>query len=192
MPRAVVAPPLPRTVRIVAAAAGVVVGVSACGGGDPKPGPEVAGGNAGVDESVNADLKVLDVEIEYPLDGAYEVGDDVSLYLAITNTGSEPDTLVDVPGPGFADVRAEGGPEGAGVSIRVPGNDTVYVGAEDQPALTLVDIDRPLRSSQSMPLTFVFENAGEVSVDAVVTAEGQDPGSDVDFPDPAQDPTREG
>lgn len=38
----------------------------------------------------------------------------------------------------------------------------------------------------------VFEQAGSVSVDAVVAAAGQRPGSDVDFPDPAEDSTGEG
>ena len=168
--------------RLLAVIAGTVLFLAACGADDPKPGPEVAGGNAGVDETVGTDLKVLDVEIEYPADGRYEAGDDASLYLAISNTASSPDTLVDVTGPGFADVR-DG--EGSDVSIPVPGNDTVFVGAEDEPALTLVDLARPLRSSESVPVTLVFDRAGTVTVHAVVVAEGQRPLSDVDFPDPA-------
>jgi hypothetical protein len=173
------------TVRILAATAGVLVGLTACGADDPKPGPEVAGGNAGIDETVGADLKVLDVEIEYPVDGEYQVGDDASLYLAISNTGSFADTLVDVTGPDFADVRGDD----EQVSIPVPGNDTVFVGAENEPTLTLEDLDRSLRSSESLPVTIVFEQAGAVTVDAVVAPEGQHPRSDVDFPDPAEDPT---
>ena len=35
-------------------------------------------------------------------------------------------------------------------------------------------------------MTFVFEEAGAVTVPAVVDAEGQDPLSDVDFQDPVE------
>jgi periplasmic copper chaperone A len=182
--------PHPNSVRVLAATAGALIGLAGCGGGDPKPGPEVAGGNAGIDETVGADLKVLDVEIEYPVDGQYRAGDDASLYVAISNTGSSPDTLIDVAGPDFADVQGDG--DGDEVSIPVPGSDTVFVGAEDEPTLTLVDLGRSLRSSESLPVTFVFEQAGAVTVDAVVAAEGQHPRSDVDFPNPAEDPTGQG
>jgi hypothetical protein len=127
--------PRPNFLRVLAATAGALIGLAGCGGGDPKPGPEVAGGNAGIDETVGADLKVLDVEIEYPVDGQYRAGDDASLYVAISNTGSSPDTLIDVAGPDFADVQGDG--DGDEVSIPVPGSDTVFVGAED---------DRPSRS----------------------------------------------
>ena len=48
---------------------------------------------------------------------------------------------------------------------------------------------RPGNPEESIPVTFTFGEAGEVTVDAVVAAEGQDPGADVDFPDPDEDPT---
>jgi hypothetical protein len=38
-------------------------------------------------------------------------------------------------------------------------------------------------------VTFVFEEAGEVVVEAVVEAEGSTPSAPFDFPDPAEDPT---
>jgi copper(I)-binding protein len=64
----------------------------------------------------------------------------------------------------------------------------VYVGAEGAPSVVLEDLRRPLRSSQSIPVTFVFADAGTVTVDAVVAAEGQVP-RPFDFPDPAGDPS---
>lgn len=71
----------------------------------------------------------------------------------------------------------------------MPANDNVYVGAEGAPAVVLEDLSTSLRSSQSIPVTFVFEDAGEVTVDAVVAAEGPTPAAPFDFPDPAEDPT---
>jgi len=178
--------PPARQALAAAALVGTVV-LAGCGEGDPKPGPEVAGGNAGVDERVTQDLKVLDVELEYPLDHVYEPGEDASLYLAIANTGLRPDTLVEVTGPDFA--SAVDGTPADGLSVHVPANDTVYVGAEGEPELTLVDLRRRLRSSESIEVTLRFASAGEVTVQAVVAAEGQRPSADVDFPDPDEDPS---
>jgi copper(I)-binding protein len=60
--------------------------------------------------------------------------------------------------------------------------------------VTLLDLDRSLRSSQSIPVTFTFADAGEVTIDVPVSAEGQNPLPPYDFPndDPDQDPTEDG
>jgi copper(I)-binding protein len=149
------------------------------------PGPEVRGGNAGVDETVSDDVTVQDVELAYPEDGVWSAGEDAPLYAAITNTGSDPVRLVDVSGPAFADVEVSGG----ALPLEVPAEDSLYLGAEGAPALTLTDLDRELRSSQSLEVTFTFADAGEVTVEAVVAAEGRRPSADADFPDPDVDPT---
>ena len=87
------------------------------------------------------------------------------------------------------DARTSGAGDGDDLAIEVPGNDNVYIGAEGEPALVLTGLSRSLRSSQSIPVTFVFDEAGEVSLDVPVAAEGQNPTPTYDFPDPAEDPT---
>ena len=183
---------------VLAVAGCAVLAVGACGGPEEDApledaGVEVEGGAVGPDVRVTDDLGLQQVQLEYPLDGVYEEGEDARLFLGIANTGTEADTLVGVSGPDFAGARSEvPGAQptaGGGVSIAVPAEDNVYVGAEGEPSLTLLDLGRPLRSSQSIPVTFVFEQAGEVTIDAMVAAEGQDPTPPFDFPDPAEDPT---
>ena len=150
-------------------------------------GPEVRGGAVGPDEAVSEDLKVLQVQLEYPLDGVYEEGEDARLFLGIANSGGDDDELVDVIGEDFtAATLTAGGDPGV---IPVPENDNVYVGAEGAPSIVLEGLERSLRSSQSIPVTFVFQEAGSVTVDATVAAEGQTPAPTFDFPDPAEDPT---
>ncbi|MCA0145374.1 copper chaperone PCu(A)C [Blastococcus sp. LR1] len=164
-----------------------VVGVLAVAGcGDETPAPDDSGA-VGPDEAVTEEIKVLQVQLAYPLDGAYDVGEDVPLYLGIANTGTVEDDLLDVRGPDFTDAALT--VDGASGPIRVAENDNVYVGAEGAPSIVLEDLQTSLRSSQSIPVTFVFEEAGEVTVDAVVAAEGQTPSVPFDFPDPAEDPT---
>jgi copper(I)-binding protein len=130
-----------------------------------SPGAEVTGGRAAPDERVSEDLSVTEVLLAYPPDGVYEAGDDAALTVSVANSGDRPDTLVDVRGPDFADARDGDGGEFA---VDVPEGDNTYVTDDGQPSITLLDLDRELRSSQSIPVTFVFQRAGEVSVDAVV------------------------
>jgi copper(I)-binding protein len=161
--------------------------LAACGGDDAPlevPGPEVRGGNAGVDAPVSEEVTVQDVELAFPEDGVYREGEDAALYVGITNTGTEPVTLVGVAGPDFSGVEVI-----PGLPLEVPGDDNLYIGAEGAPTITLVDLGEQLRSSESIPVTFTFEQAGAVTVEAVVDAAGQDPEADVDFPDPDPDPT---
>ena len=190
-PQALRRQPRPATTRALVAAGGAAALLAACGQEDPSQTPqaEVSGGAVGPDATVGEGVKVLAAQLEYPLDGAYEQGEDASLYLGISNTGSRPDTLIDVSGPDFADAATFGGSD---VAIEVPEDDNVYVGAEGQPSLILVDLQRSLRSSQSIAVTFTFERAGEVTLDVPVAAEGQDSLPTYDFPDPAEDPTGDG
>jgi hypothetical protein len=166
--------------------------LAACSQDNPldEPGPEVDGGNAGVDESLSEDVELTDVELAYPEDGRYAEGEDAELYVAIANSGSEPAVLTDVSGPGFADVRVSGAD--GGLPLEVPEDDNTYVGAEGAPEIVLLGLESDLRSSQSIPVTFTFEEIGEVTVEVAVAAsprEAEQTGTD--FEDPDEDPTED-
>ena len=132
------------------------------------PGPEVRGGNEGPDEPLNEDVTLQDVDIAFPDDGVYDEGEDAELLFAVTNTGPEPVTLTEVSGPDFAGIEVTGGE----LPLEVPANDNLYVGAEGPPTVVLRDLDVRLRSSESIPVTFAFADAGEVTIEAVVAPAG--------------------
>jgi copper(I)-binding protein len=188
--------PSPRT-RLVAAAAVVLLAPTACGGAEEQ-GPlsddpaEVEGGAVGPDVRLDDDVELQQVQLEWPLDGVYEPGEDARLFMALTNTGGEPVTLTGISGPDFGGVRVET-TEGQPLPLTVDADDTLYVGAEGPPDVILLDLGRELRSSQSIPVTFTFGAAGEVTIDVPVSAEGQAPTPPFDFPDedPDQDPTED-
>jgi len=164
----------------------VAIALVTAGCGDEVPDVDDTGA-VGPDAAADESIKVLQVQLEYPLDGIYEEGEDARLFLGVANDGTQEDDLLDVRGPDFTDAAlAEAGEPAV---IRVPANDNVYVGAEGAPSIVLEDLRTSLRSSESIPVTFVFEDAGEVTVDAVVAARGQTPSAPFDFPDPAEDPT---
>ncbi|MGY1723933.1 copper chaperone PCu(A)C [Blastococcus sp. SYSU DS0533] len=150
------------------------------------PGDEVIGGNPGPDEAATEDIKVTALQLAYPDDGVWEVGEDVQLYAAIANTGTTGDQLVEVRGDAFG--GAELTPlDGAAGTIEVPEEDNVYLEPEGPPTVLLTDLSTELRSSQSIPVTFVFEQAGEVTLEAPVASE---PPGQGDFEAP-EDPTSE-
>jgi copper(I)-binding protein len=124
---------------------------------------------------------------------AAEPGEEARLFMALSNTGGEPVMLTDISGPDFGGVRVET-TEGQGLPRTVDAQDNLYVGAEGPPNVTLLDLGRELRSSQSIPVTFTFDDAGEVTVDVPVSAEGQTPTPPFDFldDDPDQEPAEDG
>jgi copper(I)-binding protein len=167
------------------AVAVVALALAAGGCGDEVPDVDDSGA-VGPDAAASESIEVVQVQLEYPLDGVYDEGEDARLFLGITNDGTEDDELVDVRGPDFADADLVA--DGFG-EIPVPAKDNVYVGAEGAPSILLEDLRTSLRSSESIPVTFVFEGAGEVTVEAMVAAEGTEPSSPFDFEDPAGDPS---
>ena len=182
---------------LLAAAGCALLSLTACGTAEDDapledPGPEVAGGAVGPDARVTEDIGLKQVQLEYPLDSVYEEGEDARLFFAVTNTGNEPALLVGISGPDFSDVRVER-PDGVGLPLRIDEDDNLYVVGEGPPNVTLVDLDQSLRSSQSIPVTFTFADAGEVTIDVVVSTEDQSPVPPYDFPDDEadQDPTRD-
>ena len=132
------------------------------------------------------ELTLRQVGLAYPNGGRYESGDDAELRAAIVNTGTEDDTLVEISGEGFGDVRVTGGGTAAGAGgstgstgsggsreIEIPADSTLFLG-ENGPTVTLTDLDESLTPAQSVELTFTFEKAGEVTVPAIVGTPGTD------------------
>ncbi|MDK3257272.1 copper chaperone PCu(A)C [Blastococcus capsensis] len=117
------------------------------------------------------DLNLRAITLASPEDGVYEAGDDATVQLAIANPGNEDDTLTGISGEGFDEAVVET-PDGSGSGsedLEIPAGSTVFVGAEDGPTITLAGLDEELTTGEAVDLQLTFENAGEVTVRAVVT-----------------------
>lgn len=173
----------PRSARPAVLAGVLALVVTACGDRAPDVGtrgaidPVVAG---------RGDLEVSRVQLPYPPDGVYDVGEDAELQFGVTSTGDLDDALVDVRGADFAGARltVDGRP---GV-IRVPADATVRVGAGGVASVVLRDVRTSVRPAESLRVTLVFQEAGDVPVDAVVAAEGEE-GPPSGAADPAAGPS---
>jgi copper(I)-binding protein len=183
---------MPTLLRFRRTSAAVVLAatlpLAACSQDNPvaDEGTEVVGGNAAPDEAATEDITITGVQLAFPEDGVWENGEEVPLYAAIANSGRTGDRLVDVRGEDFDDARLVGqdGTEGA---IEVREDDNLYLEPAGEPSVLLLGLGTSLRSSQSIPVTFVFEEAGEVTLEAPVAPESPADGS---FTTP-QDPTTE-
>ncbi|TFV63963.1 copper chaperone PCu(A)C [Geodermatophilus sp. DF01-2] len=138
------------------------VGVTACGEEAYTRAPDV--------EASVGDMELRDIQLAPPPEGVYEGGSAARLEFAMVNTGREEDQLVGVSGPDFAGVVVDGAPGSSSLPIPIPPGETVFSGGPTGPVLILTGIDETLRTAESMPVTFTFENAGAVTVDAVVSA----------------------
>jgi copper(I)-binding protein len=166
----------------------VMLPLTACSQDNPAAdeGTEVVGGNAAPDEAVTEDITITALKLAFPEDGIWEEGEDVPLYAAIANSGRTADRLVEVRGGDFEDAQLVGhdGTEGA---IEVREDDNLYLEPDGPPSVLLLGIGTSLRSAQAIPITFVFEEAGEVTMEATVAPSSPAEGS---FTTP-QDPTSE-
>ncbi|MGH3940803.1 MAG: copper chaperone PCu(A)C [Pseudonocardiaceae bacterium] len=166
--------------RIVACCA-VVLALVGCGAGQTA---QTASQAAAID-GANADLGAIalrDVLMPYPEEhnGTYPAGSDVPVHLTIVNETTRPDTLVSVTTPAARQVLLEG-------TTTIPGGMAVRGGADhsgagqgsaghrstaapigpldvDELRIVLADATRPLRPGLNIQLTFVFRDAGPVTL----------------------------
>lgn len=131
--------------------------------------PAVPVGGPGVEASVG-DVELRNIRLDNPPAGIYEVGSAALLGVAMVNGGNEDDQLVGVSGPDFTGVVVDEGDVTTNPSVTIPAGGTVFTDGPEGPVVVLAGIDETLRSAESLPVTFTFERAGEVTVDAPVSA----------------------
>lgn len=141
----------------------VAVVLSGCGDEEPRL------GGPGVEASVG-DMELRNIRLDNPPGGIYEIGSAALLGVALVNEGDEDDELIGVSGPDFTGAVVDENPASSTPGVTIPAGETVFTDGPDGPVLVLVGIDETLRSSEFLSVTFTFERAGEVTVDAPVSA----------------------
>lgn len=104
-----------------------------------------------------------------------------SIYLTIRNAGKEPDWLIGAHSPAalITELRSHRtgpvvGPPRKVLGIALPAGKAVTLkpGAE---SIALSDITQPYRVGEAVPVTLIFQRAGEVTVEALVLSEAPKP-----------------
>jgi copper(I)-binding protein len=155
------------------------VALTACGAGQvtqtASQNRDKTGGQANVGE-----IGLRDVQLAYPTGGSYPQDGDARLIVAIANGSDSDDTLLSISGDGFDSYSVVPGsdagsaPEGDSTEIPIPANSNVYVGDGTGPTVTLSGLTETLTPAQALDVTFTFEQAGEVTVPALVGTSSRD------------------
>ncbi|PSL57394.1 copper(I)-binding protein [Saccharothrix carnea] len=159
------------TLSMVAFAA-VVVSTS-CGEPQQVHGNGTVGANAEV-----GDVVLRNVFVRAPGDGAYQRGEDAVVRLAMFSRSDRPDALLGVRTRSADQVELRSDTDCDGTAETVPRVAVPADRAVDRPGsvdpayqLHVVDFSEEVRAGTTVPLTFIFEDAGEITVDALVETE---------------------
>jgi len=161
---------LPRKIPLLGAVAmAAVAAVTGCSAGQvTQTSTQVAtvnGSSANVGQ-----LALRDIRILYPSGGTYAAGSTAQLVLAVANQGLAEDTLIEVTGEFFDDaaVPTDDAGDEASVEVGVPAQGILQFGTTEFPSIELSDLSEEISVSEIVSLTFVFEQAGEVTVEVPV------------------------
>jgi copper(I)-binding protein len=167
-----------RTLVAVAAVAPVLV---SCG----EPQRELESGTMGSNGQVG-DVVLRNVMVEAPPNHAWRPGDDATVRLTLLSRADRADALVGVRTDAATGVELWADRDCDGVGEQVDRIEVPAEGAVDQPGgvdsayhLRIVGFTRDVLAGTTVPLTFLFEHAGETTLDAMVEATG-----DGDVPPP--------
>lgn len=147
-------------------AAATAVSVSACGASrDAQTYQERTVADAS--NAATGVLALRNIAVEAPDDELYEVGDDASVVLTVTNASEQEDRLVEVTSSVADEVVVLAG--GQERDLVVPGLGSTG----DFVELELRGLTRALRPGQYVDLTFRFADNGTVEVSAPVATTGE-------------------
>ncbi|MEJ8279529.1 copper chaperone PCu(A)C [Pseudonocardia spirodelae] len=162
-----------RPARTLAGVAGAValtgLLVSGCGAGQIAQTAEQVAAVNGINATVGS-VDVRDVQIAYPSapagpDALYRQGGSAPLQGTFVNTGSVADRLVSVSSPAASSVRIEGDavmPQD--VALVSPGGLQLAPTNSKRVQLVAEGLTRAVPAGAQIPMTFVFERAGSVTL----------------------------
>ncbi|MBO3747278.1 copper chaperone PCu(A)C [Streptosporangiaceae bacterium NEAU-GS5] len=115
--------------------------------------------------------------------GTIPAGGRASLYLSVVNNNAQADQLIAVAPAGQQVTSVEGAEP-----IAVPPGTLVNMG-KPSPKLTVTGLKQPLRGGESIPLTFKFQNAGDISITVPVITRNREYATLPPASEPAPTPT---
>lgn len=163
-----------RPLRTLAGAAGAValsgLLLSGCGTGQISQTAEQVSATNGLNTTVGQ-VDLRDVQIAYPAAPAgpaalYARGSSAPVRATLINTGSVADRLVSVSTPAASSVQIQGDPAmPQNVALVSAGNSSLTPTDAREVQLVAGGLTQPIASGTTIPMTFVFERAGSVTVD---------------------------
>ncbi|PRY20204.1 hypothetical protein CLV70_12585 [Pseudosporangium ferrugineum] len=124
-------------------------------------------------------IELIGVHVDAPQHSRYQTGDEARVWFTLLNEGSSPDVLRDVRSPYAADAQIRWDDECDGQATTVPALTLQPLQPnirESPPGVPpfdayhgqLVNLNREILAGSTIPVTFAFDRAGTVTVDALV------------------------
>ena len=147
-------------------AVATAVSVTACGAGRDAQTYQQRDTADSTNSSTGA-LALRNISVEAPSSDLYEIGDDATVFLTVTNAGEDEDTLVEVTSSAAREVAVIA--LGQERDLVVPGLGSTGEAVQ----LELRGLTRPLRPGEYVDLTFRFQDNGSTEVLAPVMTTGE-------------------
>lgn len=171
--RQLMRPPL-AGVALIAACCAATLALAGCSAGQITQTDSQVAAVDGAFGDAGEDLALRDVRIPYPAsaNGSYPTGSSVPVLLTIANQGTITDELLTVTSPAAGQVLV------LGTTTIPPGTNVTSTLGATQPTSPLVvgqlrivlNTTRPLPAGLNTPVTFVFRNAGKVTLPVPIAA----------------------
>ncbi len=149
---------LTRTAVAVLAAASLAL--AGCGAGQYAQSVNVQAAMLGANGQVG-DLSTLNVRLAPIEQEKYPAGSDARVLLYLSNDGINPDTLTSVSSPAAQSVQITGDPV-------IPGQTLVDLSGDSGRQITLSGLVQDLYYGVSIPMTFSFANAGNLTINVPI------------------------
>jgi copper(I)-binding protein len=158
------------------------IALTACSAGQVAQTAEQQRDQVGTMASVG-DVKLRALNLAYPTGGTYSSGSDARLVGAVASTANTEDTLVSIEGEAFDGVEvldpdsaapAADSSGSADLDLPVPPEGILFLTNGGGPTITLTGLTEEIGVGQSIDVTFVFEEAGEVTVPVPVGTPNRD------------------
>jgi copper(I)-binding protein len=144
----------------------VIPAVAGCEAGADAPTLQFHPASSGAQTVFNG-IKITNAFVlGAPTGSTVPSGASASLFVSLYNSGDGSDTLVSAAAPGTASsISLSGG------TVPLPANAAPVNLTGPQPDVVLENLTKPLRGGSSIPVTFDFEHAGQVTLQVPVEAQ---------------------
>lgn len=147
-------------VAVLAVGLAAVLTVSGCAAGQVSQTADQVAAIDGANATVG-EIGIRNALLQTPAGPKWAAGSDVTLLFWLTNDGKLPDTLTQVTAAGATSVEISG-------KATVEGQTRKQFGADSEVRVTVKGLTADLTYGQTLPLTFVFATAGQVTTNVPV------------------------
>jgi copper(I)-binding protein len=140
----------------------LIPAIAGCEAGQDAPTLEFHPASAGAQTTFNG-IKITNAFVlAAPVGSTVPSGSSASMFVSLYNTGDNSDALLSATAPAAGNVSLSGG------TVALPANSAPVNLTGPEPKVVLENLTKPLRGGATIPVTFRFQHAGQVTLQVPV------------------------